>query len=458
VKTLYGWQRVVARAVAAAIVLGLILNAVATMTVLIGIATILYLATVAYRLQLFWVSLEGPRLVVVSDERARAVPNECLPIYTVLVAAYKEQEVIADAIAALESLDYPRDRLDVKLLLEEDDPATIEAARNAQLPSHVQLLLVPPSEPRTKPKALNFGLGFARGTLLTVYDAEDRPDPLQLRRAAVAFGELPAKIASLQAKLSYYNAGQNMLTKWFTIEYAGWFALLLPGLAAHGAPLPLGGTSTHIRRDVLERVGAWDSYNVTEDADLGIRLHRAGYRTYVLDSTTLEEANSDFVNWIKQRSRWYKGYLQTWLVHMRDPRRLLGDIGPRAFVSFQLFVAGPPILALINPLFWLLTILWFAGRPAFIADLFPSWLYYPGIVCLTFGNFAFLYMAIVSAHWTGRPALVAAAFLVPVYWAMMSIAAVKAAMQLVKAPFLWEKTTHGLQATRTDAGLRSVRS
>src|SRR5207247_7375152 len=224
--------------------------------------------------------------------------------------------------------------------------------------------------PRTKPKACNYGLTLARGDLLTIYDAEDRPDPLQLRRAAVAFRRLDDPVACLQARLSYHNANQNMITRWFTAEYLTWFGGLLPALVEQGAPVPLGGTSMHIRTDVLRMIGAWDPYNVTEDADLGLRLHRLGYRTHVLDSTTYEEATSDFVNWVKQRSRWYKGYMQTWLVHSRHPRRLWKELGPTGFLSFHLTIGATPLVPLINPIFWLLTLLWTVGHFPFIETLF----------------------------------------------------------------------------------------
>jgi cellulose synthase/poly-beta-1,6-N-acetylglucosamine synthase-like glycosyltransferase len=301
-----------------------------------------------------------------------------------------------------------------------------------------------PSEPRTKPKACNVGLGRARGSFVTIYDAEDRPDPLQLRRAVAAFRRLPPEVACLQAKLSYHNAEQNLLTRWFTAEYALWFGQLLPGLVKLGAPVPLGGTSNHFRRQILVRLGGWDPFNVTEDADLGVRLHRLGFRTGVLDSTTLEEANSDLVNWAKQRSRWYKGYLQTWLVHMRHPRQLWQQLGAKGFIGFNLFVGGTPFLAMLNPVFWAMTALWFMARPPIILELFPAWLYYTSLICLVAGNFAFLYTAVVGARVLGRPNLVFAALLSPAYWVMMSVAAIKAMVQLVAAPTFWEKTVHGL--------------
>lgn len=438
-------QKWVLLVVATATVVGLVIRPIPTLIVLNLLVTILYVAAFAYKFHLARRSLRQPGLVEVTDEEARAVPDADLPLYTVLVPAYHEAEVIGQTIAALEKLEYPRNRLEVKILLEDDDFDTILAAAAAKPGSHVEIIQVPEGGPRTKPKACNYGLLLSRGEVVTIYDAEDRPDPLQLRRAVVAFGRLHPSISCLQAKLSYHNPTQNLITRWFTIEYATWFSMLLPTLADQGGPVPLGGTSMHIKRSVLESVGAWDPYNVTEDADLGIRLHRLGFKTAVLDSTTYEEANSDFINWIKQRSRWYKGYLQTWLVHMRRPLSLRRSLGTRGFIGFNLVLGATPVVALINPLFWLLTLLWFAGKPQLIQTLFPSWLYFPGMFCMIFGNFTVFYVSLVAIRLTRYPNLFFAVVLLPAYWVMMSIAAVKAVVQLMLAPWFWEKTTHGLQ-------------
>lgn len=427
----------------------LLLAPLTTLTAAIGLATALYLAALVYRLLTFRESLDAPETVVVDDAEARALPDRQLPTYTILVPAYREPEVIADLLRSLSQLDYPDDQLDIKLLLEADDPDTLAAVVLARPSSNVEVVRILPSEPRTKPKACNIGLALARGRFVTIYDAEDRPDPLQLRRAVAAFGRLPSEVACLQAKLSYHNAEQNLITRWFAAEYALWFGQLLPGLVRLGAPVPLGGTSNHFRRATLDRLGGWDAFNVTEDADLGVRLHRLGFRTRVLESITFEEANSDFVNWTKQRSRWYKGYLQTWLVHMRHPRRLWQQLGPRGFVGFNLFVGGTPLLALLNPVFWALIGTWFLAKPPFILALFPAWLYYASLVSLVLGNFVFLYTAVVGARAAGRPSLVLAAVLSPAYWVMMSIAAIKGAVQLVAAPTFWEKTAHGLDRVVT---------
>ncbi len=414
------------------------------LTVLVAIATGLYLLSVLYRVLLFHRSIRSRSVVNVDDDEARALPAEGLPVYTVLVPAYREPEVVGSLLVSLGRLEYPADHLDVKLLLEADDTETLDAVADLGDVSLFEVVLVPPGEPRTKPKALNYGLTLARGEFVTIFDAEDDPDPLQLRRAVAAFRRHGSEVACFQAKLSYANAGQNIITKWFTAEYAMWFTLLLPGLSDLGAPIPLGGTSNHFRRTALDALWGWDPYNVTEDADLGIRLARAGYGVRVLNSVTLEEANSDFVNWAKQRSRWYKGYFQTWLVHSRQPVVAARELGLPAYVQMHLFVGGTPLLALLNPLFWGMTAVWFIGQPAVIKDVFPAPVYYAGVLCWALGNFVVIYMMVVSARISRRPELLITALVAPVYWIMMSIAAVKAAVQLVIAPSFWEKTTHGL--------------
>jgi glycosyltransferase XagB len=424
---------------------GVAISAVDTATALLALVTAIYGAVLVYRAMLFVKSRRSGNTVSISDEEARAVADEELPAYTVLVPAYREPDVIGRLVANLSRLEYPTDRLDVKFLLEEDDEETIAAVAGAVSGPHMQAVIVPPGGPRTKPKALNFGLSLATGDIVTIYDAEDQPDPLQLRRAAIALARGGPDVACVQAKLSFANVSQNMITKWFTIEYDMWFSLFLPGLVETKAPIPLGGTSNHFRRDVLETLGAWDPYNVTEDADLGVRLARGGYRCEVIESVTLEEANSDFVNWVKQRSRWYKGYLQTALIHLRHPMQLYRQLGWTGFWGFVLFVGGTPVLAFLNPLFWLMTGIWFAGgHLRLIQQLFPAPLFYPAAACWVFGNFLAAYLTVLACRLIGRVELLPAALLVPVYWVMMAIAAAKAIWQLVFSPTFWEKTTHGL--------------
>ena len=426
------------------LVLSLVVALPVAAIALVTLGTAVYLLTFMGWLRLAMAALRRPAILTVTDADAFAIADEELPLYTVLVPAYKEAEVIGQTIAALEDLIYPSDRLDIKLLLEEDDTETIAAARAARPAAHIHIVTVPGAHPRTKPKACNYGLTTATGEIVTIFDAEDRPDPLQLRRAVAAFRRVDDSVACLQARLSYHNAHQNVLTRWFTVEYGSWFTMLLPALASSGGPVPLGGTSMHIRRSVFDAVGPWDPYNVTEDADFGVRIYRYGYRTAVLDSTTFEEANSDFLNWVKQRSHWHKGYMVTWLVHMRDPARLRRELGTAGFLRFNLLIGGTPAVVLLNPVFWFVSVLWFTLHPAFVLFLFPPWLFYPALLCVVVGNFFVYFAGIVGCRMTGLSGLVGAALLAPLYWLMMSIAAVKALAQLLTVPSKWEKTVHGL--------------
>jgi len=432
------------------LVLACVIAPIGTVIVLTTMATFVYLITLSHRVYLVRAGLSSDASIQVADEDALAVTDENLPIYTLLVPAFGEPEVLPDLVRALERIDYPRDRMDVKLLLEVNDEKTIAAARTIETDLAIDVLLLPAGEPQTKPRALNYGLYFSRGSIVTIYDAEDHPDPLQLRRAVVAFARADEDVACLQAKLSFYGGTTNLLTRWFTAEYATWFSLYLPGLAATKSPIPLGGTSNHFRREALEDVGCWDAFNVTEDCDLGIRLQRKGYRVSILDSATMEEPNVDVVNWVKQRSRWYKGYLQTWLVGMRDPRGMVRDLGWAGMGHFCLFVGSTPVLAVLNLFFWGMTLLWIVTKAAFIQALFPGVLYYLAIFAWFVGNVVIVYLSILTLRAVNKPEFLVSALLSPLYWIVMSIAALRAAIQLVTDPSHWEKTAHGLHLHRDE--------
>ncbi len=427
-----------------AVAVPLVLAARQTATVLALLATVGYLWNSVERIFLFRRGLQVRQSLEISDYEALAIPNFALPIYTILVPAYGEPEVIGILIKNLMKLNYPPSKLDVKLLLEEDDAPTIAAARKMVAVDHIEIVLVPAGEPRTKPKACNYGLEYARGEFVTIYDAEDEPDPLQLRRAVFAFRRGGPRLACIQAQLTYHNAGQNLLTGWFATEYLVWFRFILPGLDSLRALIPLGGTSNHIRRSVLDEVGAWDPFNVTEDADLGARIAHAGYTTGVLASPTAEEANSDLINWIRQRSRWHKGYLQTVLVHLRRPITLARAIGVYNVFRFVVLLGGTPVLAVANVTFWILALVWILAQPAAIAAIFPWYVLYPATVSLVFGNLSIIYINLVACFEDRRYDLVVASVTSPLYWVLMSLGAVKGMIQLITQPSYWEKTVHGL--------------
>ncbi|GMU41740.1 MAG: hypothetical protein AMXMBFR23_26060 [Chloroflexota bacterium] len=417
---------------------------IGTLTVLIAISTFFYLAFSTYKFYLIYRALSHTLEVPVTPEDLAALDDRELPVYTILVPLYKESEILPALVAGLSRLDYPLEKLDVKLLLEEDDTETIRVARASNLPSFFDITIVPHGQPKGKPKACNYGLLHAHGEYVVIFDAEDIPEPDQLKKVLVAFRRSADHVVCVQAKLNYFNRNQNALTKWFTTEYSTWFDLFLPGLDAAGAPIPLGGTSNHFRIDALRRVGGWDPFNVTEDADLGLRIFKMGGATVVVDSTTFEEANSVVDNWIRQRSRWVKGYIQTYLVHMRNPLLLWRQLGPAGFLSFQLVIGGTFFGFLLNPLLWGLTGIWFITKWGVIQEIFPTPIYYMGSVSLYVGNFAFAYMNVAGCLRRRYYSLVKWALLSPVYWVLMSIAAWKGFLQLFYRPFYWEKTVHGL--------------
>ncbi len=437
-------QVVALRLVAALLPALLWLNPAAVGIGLSAAASLFYVTFALYRIYLIYRALSHNLEIPVSAAELAALDDADLPVYTILVPLYREASVLPILLHGLQRLDYPLAKLDVKLLLEGDDTETLEAVAATSLPACVHPVVVPAALPRGKPKACNYGLIHARGEYVVIYDAEDVPDPDQLKKVVVGFRKAGPEVVCLQAKLNYYNSGQNVLTNWFTSEYSMWFDLFLPGLDASGAPVPLGGTSNHFAAQHLREVGAWDPYNVTEDADLGIRLFRRGWRAAVIDSTTLEEANSQVYNWIRQRSRWVKGYIQTYLVHMRHPLQLWRALGPKAFFSFTMVVGGTPFGFLVNPIFWSLTALWFLAHAGFIRSLYPAPVFYLGMASLLVGNIAFILLNVAGCLRRGYYGMVKYALVSPLYWALMSVAAWKGFLQLFTNPFYWEKTVHGL--------------
>jgi len=414
-----------------------------TLTILVLLINLFYVASILFKLLLSLVG-SADRFHQITDEEVAALDDRTLPIYTILVPVYKEPEVMPILIKSLSKLDYPHERLDVLILLEENDRATIEAARAAKPPRYVRLLIVPDSKPKTKPKACNYGLAFARGEYLTIYDAEDIPDPDQLKKAIIAFKKGDPSLVCVQAALNYFNRNENFLTRMFTLEYSYWFDYLLPGLETLKMPIPLGGTSNHFRTDRLRELQGWDPFNVTEDADLGIRASQHGYTVGVINSTTYEEANCAVKNWIRQRSRWIKGYMQTWLVHNRNPLRSLRKLGLKNWLAYQFFIGGSFFTFLTSPIMWLLFIYWLLTRAHWLQNIFPSWLVYLGLFNLLVGNAIGIYLNLVAVFRRGYYDLAFYALLNPIYWQLHSIAAYMALWQLFTKPFYWEKTIHGL--------------
>ncbi len=365
-----------------------------------------------------------------------------LPSFCILVPLYREVAIVKTLITRLNDLDYPAAKLDIKLIVEEDDHETYEAICDAKPNAKFTIAKVPPSQPRTKPKACNYALHFATSDIVSIYDAEDAPHPQQLREVAHRFHYASNKVVSIQCRLNYYNRNQNLLTRLFSIEYGVWFDLMLPALRAYRFPIPLGGTSNHIKRALLVDVGEWDPFNVTEDADLGIRLAALGYETDVIQSQTLEEAPIHFLCWMKQRSRWIKGYMQTYLLHMRQPLTLYRQLGCKGFVAFQLFIGGPSIVFLTTPFLLIFSGLWLIKQPVWVSAP-AQWVLPLSITMLLYGvilHYCFAVSVIKTRHWKG---MFGCSILFPFYWLLHSVASFKAVYQLLTRPHYWEKTDHG---------------
>ncbi|WP_445682529.1 glycosyltransferase [Radicibacter daui] len=438
---------------------GIALAPIATVIALNLFMSVFYLGNFILKALLVWVGADYRKVdSKITDAEVAALKDEELPVFTVLVPMFKEPEVLPILAAALRRLDYPPAKLDIKLVLEAGDRETIDAAKALGLEGNFEIIRVPPSKPQTKPKACNYALNFARGDLLVIFDAEDQPEPDQLKKVVIAFNKAPTDVACVQCRLNYYNSDENWLTRMFTLDYSLWFDYMLPGLERLGIPIPLGGTSNHFRMDVLRNLKAWDPFNVTEDADLGVRLTQKGYRVAVCNSTTFEEANVSIPNWIRQRSRWIKGYMQTYLVHMRHPLALYRSVGHGGFWGFQFFVGGTMLSGILNPIFWAFYAFWLFFGGHFLDPFFPTVLLHLSLFNLLAGNGLFTYLSIIAPLKRGWTHLVPWGLTVVGYWALMSVAGYKALWQLIKNPFYWEKTQHGLSAVTKQEVARALQS
>lgn len=388
-------------------------------------------AILLFRIWLYLCGLRESR-VAADPEIASVDEDGGWPVYTLLIALKDEADTAAQLAAAIRALDYPQARLDVKLLIETGDEATAFALRRQHWPEGSELLTVPPGLPRTKPRALNYGLARAKGEFVVVYDAEDRPHPEQLKAAVRAFRMAGEDLACLQAPLVGEGGGGWIAGQW-ALEYAVQFGRVLPGQARLGLPIALGGTSNHFRRAALEEAGGWDAWNVTEDADLGLRLARAGQRVSMIAPPTLEAPPEHLLVWINQRSRWLKGFLQTWLVVMRRPGEAVRELGLAGFASMQLTLGAAILSALVHGL-WAV---WLA-----LGFLFPEMRVAPAFLMLAAASYAAGMAMALAAPGRKDWRRVALAATLPVYWPLQSIAMGRAVYGLAKCPHFWAKTPH----------------
>jgi len=366
-----------------------------------------------------------------------------LPVVSILVPLYHETAIAERLVLRLGRLIYPRELLDVCLVIEDNDVTTRHTLSGAALPGWMRVVVVPQGTLRTKPRALNYALDFCRGSIIGIYDAEDAPDPDQIHRVVGRFHERGPEVACLQGILDYYNARSNWMARCFALEYAAWFRIILPGLQRMGFAIPLGGTTLFFRRVALEGLGAWDAHNVTEDADLGIRLARHGYRAEIIGTVTGEEANARPWPWVRQRSRWIKGYAMTWAVHMRDPRALWRDLGPRRFLGVQLLFGCSLAQVFLAPVLWSYWLVVF-GLPHPVVEIMPG----PVLAAAAAGFLlAYLSNVAVMAFAASGPAhrhLIGWVPTTDLYFPLATLAAFKALAEMVTRPFFWDKTSHGL--------------
>ncbi|AXC51000.1 glycosyltransferase [Paracoccus suum] len=413
---------------------------------LLAAASVMKAAAFAARLRAD-AAIMAERRAYAELQRSPAQMRQPLPVISVMVPMFREEDIAARLVGRLSALTYPSELTDIVLVVEECDMLTRDALAAASLPRWMRVVVVPDGPLRTKPRALNYAQNFCRGSIIGVWDAEDWPEPEQLHKIARHFAAAPPEVVCLQGVLDFYNPRTNWMARCFTIEYASWFRAILPGMARLGLVVPLGGTTLFFRRDALAEVGGWDAWNVTEDADLGLRLMRHGYRTEMVDTVTHEEANCRPRAWVKQRSRWHKGYFMTWLVHMRRPRALWHDIGPRAFVSFQLQLAGTVVGFLIAPVLWSYWLLCLGlGHP--MAGVIKPLAGGRGMALFVGALITAEVVNLVVGAWAVRaPARRHLSLWVPstwLYFPLGCLAAWKAIYEVVAHPFYWDKTLHGL--------------
>ncbi len=410
--------------------------------ILSGMLALVYLGLIVFKLRIVRAGMQRKPVSFKPDDIA-AITDEELPIYTILIPLYKEAEVIPQIVTAMSRIDYPVDKLDIIITLEEYDHETIDAIAQAGMPAHFRTLILPDVKPKTKPKALNVAFLQTSGEFLVIYDAEIIPDPDQLKKAYLAFKKHP-DIACFQTQLDHYNAEQNWITKLFNAEFSFHYDLFLPGIQKLGYVVPLSGHSTHFRRDVLEDIGAWDPYNLTEDCDMGIRLFRKGYKTEMMDSRSQEEATCSIGAWVAQRSRWMEGFVQTSIVHLRHPLRLKNELGGWSkLLAFLVLVPGSVVMNIINLFFWVLLGAWFVTQSTAIQQLFPGPVLYISIFSFAFGNFTFMFLNLLGSYKRERYSLVKYSLLSFFYWLMLAYASLRGCVHLIFKPHQWEKTKHG---------------
>ena len=445
----YSAKDLLSKKVAAMLALGvtalsiLLISSKLAISSFVIVSNFVFFISVSYKVYLFVCGMKTP------PDKLQNTTQE-FPIYTILVPLFREEGTIKTLIKYISELDYPYEKLDVKFVVERGDEITLNALKIAEIPSYSEIIEVPFSLPQTKPKACNYALQFAKGEFVTIFDAEDRPHKNQLNLALNHFRNSDKKLVCVQAQLNYYNYSNNILTLWFALEYGIWFNNLIKALSRLNLPIPLGGTSNHFKAEKLKEIGAWDAYNVTEDADLGYRMAAFGYRAEYVNSITMEECPAEIIPWIKQRTRWIKGFMQTYIVHMKNAKKLIAEAGIKGFLSLQFLIGIPVIMHFLMP--WIIFFMAYFMisneqlKLSYEANLFCNFnLYYAPI--------AHILMALITAKnmkFIFQKNMVFAAISMPFYFILHIVAGFRALYQLITAPYYWDKTEHGKQVNTVD--------
>ena len=383
-------------------------------------------------------------------DRPAPVPGPArLPAVSMMVPLYAEDDIAPRLIRRIGRIDYPKELLDVLLVVEEDDHQTQAALAARDLPRWMRIVVVPAGPIRTKPRALNYALDFCRGSIVGIWDAEDAPEPAQIRKVVLGFHHCGPDVACLQGILDFDNSRHNWLTRCFTVEYAAWFRAVLPGLARLGFVVPLGGTTLFFRRETIEKLGGWDAHNVTEDADLGLRLARHGYRTELIDTVTDEEPNAHPLTWIRQRSRWQKGYAMTWASHMRDPARLWRELGAKRFWGVQILFLGSLSQSFLAPVLWTFWLLTF-GLPHPLGAVLPSPVTAALIVLFVVSELINIAVGLWATRGPKHRHLMKWVPSLHFYFPLAALSSYKALYEWLLRPFYWDKTAHGVVAAQAE--------
>src|SRR6266568_2268138 len=388
-----------------------------------------------------------------------------LPVFTILLPNVKEKRHVLQALLeSMAALVYPKDKLQVLLLVEHWDIPTqqlfglaggMAEEEQLRLPPYARVVLSLPGAPGTKPSACDFGLFHARGQYTVIFDSEDSPDPQMLLKAVRDFRNAPPRVACLQARLLFWNVLPVRLrsprdwlaafvTRMYFVEYAVHFEFVLRGMARLGLVPPLGGTSNifitrvlreiaistdklvagGIPREVAEMmVGAWDPWCVAEDADIAGWLARSGHLVEMItDSWTLEEAPVSPSKAARQRARWGKGYAQAGAVQSRRPVRAARQMGIRPLIAY------------------------FVTHSAFIQGLFPATVFYLGALTAVIGNFILFYLQVAACLRDSEPGLVKYMLALAPWWLFTSYSMWKGIIELFipRLRFHWHVTEHGI--------------